>query len=89
MKKCGLLKILHEKYRLGSAHQKPPPEVQEFLLCLQVVTESNREIAPHTSKAQEVLNPLRVLNLFRNIPTQVKPLCAVHSDVIWVTVPPS
>ena len=50
MKKCGLLKIVHEKYR--SSLVKPHPAILEFRQTLQAVTEGNREIQTHINKAQ-------------------------------------
>lgn len=36
-----------------------------------IINRSNPELKPHISKAQEDLNPIRVLNLFKKIPQQV------------------
>ena len=72
VKKCGLLKILHEKYAAGTVKSGPPPETKEFRFLLQEVAETTKEIQPYMNKAQENLNPLRVLNLFRNIPDVVR-----------------
>ena len=54
VKKCGLLKILHEKYRAatGAAKQRVIQEVQEFRFSLTEATEANAEIEPHIAKAQ-------------------------------------
>ena len=53
VKKCGLLKIVHEKYRVtGGIKKGVNPEVQEFRLTLQEAAESNPEIAPYIDKAQ-------------------------------------
>lgn len=72
VKKCGLLKIVHDRFRaVGGARQKASREAQEFRLSLQEAAEQNRELAAHIAKAQETLNPLRVLHLFRSIPEEV------------------
>eukprot|EP00731_Ephydatia_muelleri_P022715 Em0015g298a len=81
VKKCGLLKIVHEKYRVtGGTKKAINPEVQEFRLTLQEAAESNPEIAPYIDKAQETLNPLRVLYLFKAIPDQDLPLLGMAID---------
>lgn len=72
VKKCGLLKIVHVKYKdPTSTRQKAPLEVREFWETMTMVAEDNKDLAPHIGKAQEILNPLRVLHLFRSIPTEV------------------
>ena len=72
MKKCGLLKIIHVKYKEPtSSKQKIPQEVREFKETLLTAAEENKDLAPHIGKAQEILNPLRVLYLFRSIATEV------------------
>ena len=58
MKKCGLLKILHEKYPSARNKQKQTLESREFHDLL-------------LEAAQEILNPLRVLYLFKTIPDEV------------------
>ena len=55
----------------GGARQKVPQEVRDFKLSLAEAAEQNREMAAHVSKAQENLNPLRVLHLFKSIPEEV------------------
>ena len=72
VKKSGLLKIVHEKYRPVSAKQKTSQEVKEFRQVIQRVAEDNKELQPFINKAQETLNPLRVLQLFERIPDEVK-----------------
>lgn len=82
VKKCGLLKILHEKYRpaTGVAKQRVIQEVQEFRFSLTEAAEANAEIEPHIGKAQEILNPLRVLTLFRNILDEDIPLLGMSTQ---------
>ena len=72
VKKCVLLKIVHEKYRPTGTKRPPPQEVREFQQVVQDVAEQNRELQPFVSKAQDNLNPLRVLQLFERIPDEVK-----------------
>ncbi len=71
VKKCGLLKIVHEKYRPSTTKQKPPKEVRDFRSVIQEAAELNKELMPFIAKAQENLNPLRVLQLFERIPDEV------------------
>ena len=52
VKKCGLLKILHERFRSGPSKQRVSLEVQEFRQTLQEVAEDNRDLQPHIAKAQ-------------------------------------
>lgn len=71
VKKCGLLKIVHEKYRPSTTKQLPPQEVRDFQRVVQEAAEGNKELLPFIGKAQENLNPLRVLQLFERIPDEV------------------
>ena len=73
VKKSGLLKIIHEKYRPVSSRQKVPNEVKEFHQVMQGLGEQNKDLQPFISKAQEMLNPLKVLYLFERIPDEVRP----------------
>ena len=72
VKKCSLLKIIHVKYKETTTKQKPPLEVTEFRETLIGVSEDNKDLLPHINKAQEILNPLRVLYLFKSIPPEVR-----------------
>ena len=74
VKKCSLLKIIHVKYKESTTKQKPPLEVREFRETLVGVAEDNKDLLPHISKAQEILNPLRVLYLFKSVPPEVRGL---------------
>lgn len=72
VKKCGLLKILHEKYPSARGKQKSTMESREFQSLLTEAAQGNKEMLPHLGKAQEILNPLRVLYLFKCIPDEVR-----------------
>lgn len=74
MKKCGLLKILHEKYPSGRGRQRQTLESREFYELIQEAVQDSKEMLPHIGKAQEILNPLRVLYLFKSIPDEVSEL---------------
>ena len=72
MKKCALLKIVHEKYRVSTSSRKmTEAEVSEFHQDMQEAAAANKDLAPFVGKAQEILNPLRALHLFENIPAEV------------------
>lgn len=79
VKKCGLLKIVHEKYRPSTTKQLPPQEVRDFQRVIQEAADGNKDLMPFIAKAQENLNPLRVLQLFERIPDEVC-RCVVPSD---------
>ena len=68
VKKIGALKIVHEKYRA----KKVAGEQEEFLKTFGHATEFASELKPHVKKAQEDLNPLRVLELFKRISAEVR-----------------
>ena len=73
VKKCALLKIVHEKYRVATSSRKmTEAEVSEFHQDMQDAAAANRDLAPFVGKAQEILNPLRVLHLFESIPAEVQ-----------------
>ncbi|KAI9813204.1 MAG: hypothetical protein M1832_006376 [Thelocarpon impressellum] len=71
VKKAGVLKIIHDKYRAfnaSSAIKKKPPESKVvFALSFLEAKKSNSELEKHVKKALDDLNPLKVLNLFRQI----------------------
>ena len=52
VKKCGLLKVLHEKYKPESAKKQPSSESLTLRKCLQEVAETNKDLQPHIHKAQ-------------------------------------
>lgn len=92
VKKVGPLKIIHEKYR----SKKMAGERQFFEESFKNVKEESREIMPHLAKAQEDLNPLRTLNLFRSISASdcellgLDPAVGRPEEFIWqyLSVPP-
>ena len=45
--------------------------VKEFVESFYLAKEFNKEIEPLINKSHEILNPLRVLYLFKNIPEEV------------------
>ena len=70
VKKCGMLKILHEKYKVGK--KKVSDEVVAFHQSFASALEYNKDLGPLMGRAQEALNPLKVLALFKAIPEEVR-----------------
>ena len=71
-------------------------ERQFFEQSFKHVKEETKEMVPHVAKAQEDLNPLRVLNLFRSITASdcellgLDPAVGRPEEFIWqyLSVPP-
>ncbi|MBN3302766.1 RPC1 polymerase, partial [Amia calva] len=78
VKKCGLLKILHEKYK--SNKKVVDTVVSEFLQSFDIAIEHNKEVEALLSRAQENLNPLVVLNMFKRIPSEDIPLLLMNPE---------
>uniref|UniRef100_A0A8C2PGV5 DNA-directed RNA polymerase subunit n=1 Tax=Capra hircus TaxID=9925 RepID=A0A8C2PGV5_CAPHI len=78
VKKCGLLKIIHEKYKTNK--KVMDPIVSSFLQSFETAIEHNKEVEPLLGKAQENLNPLVVLNLFKRIPAEDIPLLLMNPE---------
>jgi DNA-directed RNA polymerase III subunit RPC1 len=68
VKKCGLLKIQHDKFK---ANKKNEPLVKDYVESFFFAKEYNKEIEPLISKSHEILSPLKVLDLFKEIPEEV------------------
>jgi DNA-directed RNA polymerase III subunit RPC1 len=71
VKKVGVLKIIHDKYRAYNAatsvKKKPPPCKIQFDLSFAEAKKSNAELERYVKKAMDDMNPLRVMKLFRQI----------------------
>ncbi|XP_062858765.1 DNA-directed RNA polymerase III subunit RPC1 isoform X1 [Trichomycterus rosablanca] len=78
VKKCGLLKIIHEKYK--TTKKVVDPIVSDFLHSFDIAIEHNKEVESLLTRAQENLNPLVVLNLFRRIPNEDVPLLLMNPE---------
>ncbi|KAG9345940.1 hypothetical protein JZ751_007755 [Albula glossodonta] len=78
VKKCGLLKIIHEKYKTNK--KVIDPIVSEFLQSFDIAIEHNKEVESLLTRAQENLSPLVVLNLFRRIPSEDIPLLLMNPE---------
>nr|XP_033798341.1 DNA-directed RNA polymerase III subunit RPC1 isoform X2 [Geotrypetes seraphini] len=78
VKKCGLLKIIHEKYKTNK--KVMDPVVSYFLQSFETAIEHNKEVESLLGKAQENLNPLAVLNLLRRVPAEDVPLLLMNPE---------
>lgn len=71
IKKSGPLKITHDKFRTfnaSNAQKKVPPDAKvAFDNSFAEAKKGNADLEKHVKKAMEDLNPLRVLNLFKQI----------------------
>ena len=71
VKKAGVMKIIHDKYRAfntsTAAKKQPPKSKVLFDLSFAEAKKTNPELERLVRRAMEDLNPLRVLNLFRKI----------------------
>ncbi|XP_013774384.1 DNA-directed RNA polymerase III subunit RPC1-like [Limulus polyphemus] len=78
VKKCGLLKIVHEKFRHV---RKNDTTVSEFLAEFENAVKYNKELDTHLNKAaQDMLNPLRVQQLFQQIIDEDIPLLLMDPE---------
>ncbi|KAI7830730.1 hypothetical protein BC939DRAFT_392603 [Gamsiella multidivaricata] len=92
VKKVGALRIVHEKYRA----KKVADEYEQFKNTFNNALEAAPEMKAHISKAQEDMNPLRVLNLFKAISDEDCELLGMNPDLgrpemyLWqnISVPP-
>ena len=71
------MKITHDKYRLKRVQE----EAEEFRKSFNTAASTMPELKPHISKAQDDLNPLRVLRLFQRITPEVKKY--MHLYFLW------
>lgn len=65
IKKAGALKIIHERFRHSG--KKEVPEEVEFKTSFEEALKSAPDMKQHISKAQDDMNPLKVLALFKAI----------------------
>ena len=79
VKKCGLLKISHEKYR---SQKKTSDVVSDKLAEYDEAIEGNRELSAMVGSTGliQVLNPLEVLELFKRIPDDDIPLLMMNLE---------
>ncbi len=68
MLKCALLKIAHDKYRSQKRQHHALPDINEMFHSAR---QANLEVSTLINTYTEILNPVRVLELFERIPTEV------------------
>ena len=73
IRKIGALKLVHDKFvafnKSTSQKKQPPPSKIEFDNSFATAKKHIGDLEKHMRKAFEDLNPLRVLNLFKQIST--------------------
>lgn len=79
-KKPGMMKIVHEKYKVVSK-KTADPCIAEFKNSFLNAVEANKELQSLIDKTQQLLNPLKVLQLFENISDKDCPLLGMLPDV--------
>ena len=92
VKKVGALKIVHEKFR----GKKMTEHRKAFEASFHLIMQDIRDLHHHVTKAQEDLNPLKVLQLFKQISAQdcellgLDPAVGRPEDFVWqyISVPP-
>ncbi|XP_076459285.1 DNA-directed RNA polymerase III subunit RPC1-like [Babylonia areolata] len=77
VKKCSFLKIIHDKYKKKKGHEL----VQEVVDDFDTATKTNKELKPLLSKYQDVLDPLKVQDLFRQMDPEDIPLLMMNGEV--------
>lgn len=65
IKKAGALKIIHERFRHSG--KKEVPEEVAFKISFDEALKATPDMKQHVSKAQDDMNPLKVLTLFKAI----------------------
>ena len=71
VKKAGALKIIHDKFRA----KKTADDMEKWKKTFAPAVEAQKELGMYLNKAvHEDLNPLKVLDLFKRISDEVRPL---------------
>ncbi|KAJ1969509.1 DNA-directed RNA polymerase III subunit C1 (rpo31) [Dimargaris xerosporica] len=89
VKKASGLKIVHEKYRA----KKVAGDLAQFRKSFDNAVAGAPELKTHVSKAQEDLNPLRVLQLFEKVSAEdcellgLDPMSGRPETFIWRSIP--
>jgi DNA-directed RNA polymerase III subunit RPC1 len=73
VKKAGLLRIVHEKFRA----KKTGEEKEAWKRTFGSAIEHQKEVGTFLGKAHDDLNPLKVLDLFKRISAEVS------LDIFW------
>jgi len=67
VKKIGALKLIHERYR----EKQHAERRRQFLSEFDEAVKLDETLGPHLHKAQEDLNPIKVMRIFSHIPSEV------------------
>jgi DNA-directed RNA polymerase III subunit RPC1 len=78
VKRCGVLKIIHEKFKVKK--KQVELSVVEFQSSFASALEYNKDLEPILFRAQEILNPLRVISLFKAIADEDIPLLGMNAE---------
>ncbi|CAE7102077.1 unnamed protein product, partial [Rhizoctonia solani] len=92
VKKAGLLRIVHEKFRA----KKTGEEKEAWKRTFATAIEHQKEVATFLNKAHDDLNPLKVLDLFKRISAEdcellgLNPVHGRPEQYLWqyISVPP-
>jgi DNA-directed RNA polymerase III subunit RPC1 len=68
---------MHDKYKSGKKNEQI---IKEYVESFNTAKQFNKELDYLIGKSHEILNPLRVLSLFKNIPETDIPLLLMNSD---------
>ncbi|KAI9297500.1 beta and beta-prime subunits of DNA dependent RNA-polymerase [Neoconidiobolus thromboides FSU 785] len=89
VKKTGVLKIIHEKFR----NKKTAAEQEQFIKSFDSTISFIPELKSHVFKATDDLNPLKVYQLFKNISAEDCELMGFDPEIgrpeqfLWTTIP--
>ncbi|KAK3709098.1 DNA-directed RNA polymerase III subunit C1 (rpo31) [Vermiconidia calcicola] len=93
------VKIIHNKFAIytssNAKNKQKPGEMQEFEASFEEAKKSNNDVERHYRKALDDMHPLRVLSIFRKIPSMDVELLGMdpHEDegrpenMLWTHVP--
>ena len=68
---------MHDKYKSG---KKNDQIIKDYAESFNTAKQFNKELDYLIGKSHEILNPLKVLSLFKNIPESDIPLLLMNSD---------
>lgn len=93
VKKVGIMKIVHEKYRHAQKGKSVDEETEQFKKSLASALSSSQDVKIHASKAQDDISPLRALELFKRCSDEDCELMGVQvpdcrlEDYLWTSIP--
>lgn len=78
VKKCGMLKIVHDKYKQRRGAE---PLIKDFVEAFEDAKKYNKDVEGLIPKVQEVLNPIIVQSVFQQISDEDIPLLLMNPSV--------